>query len=712
MGAAAHIELDREDRREIAAWFDANREALPESVQRFLSLHEKYLNAEGNLRKKLNEALQELRRALHLTPSSERRKPSGSPLAGLPRAASASVKSERERLESQVDRSNRLADWHEDLKGRHEQRAERIEKRLAKIPKEQAGQDSMTSADNEIPRLEDIETTEEDAAKAKAAGARFAANLSVGEGQDPALASVNETLMPSGSVIEHEAYVHLPAVVPEALANAKVVRQLDEPRVRYDLSVQVTRIELDVEKKVLEDDRGDRHVVSASTNEYGPPRFSVTWSALATLTTLVGHFAMPFNRLATMFSTPDKTFTTGGISRMLHYVARRLVPIYLALSRQLADAEVLAGDDTSCRVIEASSYFAKSRGEDAAKPATPPWASYRNPSAAEQSIRRSQDAKEERLKRREDGDRTAGRTPAETPSLGALIGRRLTFESPRRNGDGSKEAMHTTVVSGRSVADDPSSLIVFYRSHIGGCGNLLESILANRNPKLKKVVLQGDMSSTNLINNPRLLERFDIGRIGCAAHARRPFANYEHEDPVRCEYMLHLFLGLSMHERQLNAVGRNRENVLAVRGQDSRELWDDILRLARKMAEQWSPATKLGTAARYIIKHFEPLTAYLDDPHLEPANNLRERMLRMEKLIQSNSMFRRSLEGRFVLDIVRTVLQTAVAAGVPVHEYLVSVLRTNPDDIAQHPERFTPHAWTQTNAHSAEALQDHAPSGA
>ena len=62
--------------------------------------------------------------------------------------------------------------------------------------------------------------------------------------------------------------------------------------------------------------------------------------------------------------------------------------------------------------------------------------------------------------------------------------------------------------------------------------------------------------------------------------------------------------------------------------------------------------------------------------------------------MENSSMFRRSLEGRFVLDIIRTVLQTAVAAGIPVHEYLVSVLRADPDEIAEHPERFTPRAWT------------------
>jgi hypothetical protein len=97
------------------------------------------------------------------------------------------------------------------------------------------------------------------------------------------------------------------------------------------------------------------------------------------------------------------------------------------------------------------------------------------------------------------------------------------------------------------------------------------------------------------------------------------------------------------------------------------------------------------------------LTAYLDDPRLEESNTPRERMLRTEKLIESSSLFRRSLEGRFVLDVVRTVLQTAVAAGAPVHEYLVSVLRTGEEEIAQHPERFAPLAWVQTNTCASAA---------
>jgi hypothetical protein len=42
---------------------------------------------------------------------------------------------------------------------------------------------------------------------------------------------------------------------------------------------------------------------------------------------------------------------------------------------------------------------------------------------------------------------------------------------------------------------------------------------------------------------------------------------------------------------------------------------------------------------------------------------------------------------------VSTILQTAVAAGVPVHEYLVSVLRADPEAIETNPGDFVLSAW-------------------
>jgi hypothetical protein len=687
---------DADQRREIAAWIAEHREGAPGTVQAFLDLQTKALTAgEGPAgRRSAEAALRALRRALHITPSSEKRRSSGSPLGGLPRAKATS---ERESLEAQIARGEQLAEWHRALRKTHTARARKLRKRLARMTKQKANDDAMQESD-EIPALDEIELTEEELAEGKAAGKRFIEHLLTDKRVDPAMRSVSETLMPGGAVLVHEERESLPAVLPEDLADAQVVKTHHEERVRYDFSVALTRLVLDVEKKVVVDKDGERYVIVPSTLKYGPPRYSVTWDALATLAVLTAQFALPFNRLGTLLSTPQKRFSAGALGRMLHYLAQRLAPIYLELGSQLSQSDYLAGDDTSCRVLEVSSWLEKVRADPAAaKSEKPPWSGYATPRDAEESLRQCEELRRARIRRRQDGDRSAVRTREETPSLGMLIGKRLPFESMRRNGDGPKEALHTTVVTGRSLAADPSSLVVFYRSHLGSCGNLFESLLSGRDPKRTDVVLQGDLSTSNLVVSKELLDHFKIRFIGCSAHARRPFALYEDEDPVLCGAILHEFLGLAIHEQQLEVFGRNPKNVLAVRQNESRELWNGILEYANDMTERWSKATNLGAAARYVINHFEALTAYLDDPRLEPSNTPRERMLRTEKLIEGSSLFRKSLEGRFVLDVVRTLLQTAVAARAPAHEYLVAVMRASEDEIAKHPERFTPQAWVAAN---------------
>ncbi|MBC7531339.1 MAG: transposase, partial [Oligoflexus sp.] len=126
--------------------------------------------------------------------------------------------------------------------------------------------------------------------------------------------------------------------------------------------------------------------------------------------------------------------------------------------------------------------------------------------------------------------------------------------------------------------------------------------------------------------------------------------------------------------------------------------WEDIRCLATIMLQKWSKATKLGAAAFYILRHFAKLTAYLENPIISISNDFSERMLRMENLIEANALFRNSLEGRFALDINRSMLQTAIAAGAPLQDYINFVLRASPAEVAAHPENFTALSYVRMNS--------------
>jgi hypothetical protein len=66
-------ELNAEQQKEIVAWIDQNRATFPEPVRIFLELHHQYLAADGNACKSFDSTYRELRRALGITPSSEKR---------------------------------------------------------------------------------------------------------------------------------------------------------------------------------------------------------------------------------------------------------------------------------------------------------------------------------------------------------------------------------------------------------------------------------------------------------------------------------------------------------------------------------------------------------------------------------------------------------------------------------------------------------------
>jgi hypothetical protein len=509
--------------------------------------------------------------------------------------------------------------------------------------------------------VEEILLTPEQQESSRLGARALVERAQLGGDPDPALQSSAEHLMSGGEdTLTHEE-VFLAAEIGEG---DTVVDTMVEERERFDFSFSVKRVAVQVEKAVVVGADGERRMVSASTASVGPPRSSVTWEFLAHMAVLVVQYAMPLHRLGRLLTTPYKKFTAGGLGRHLHYVAERLLPIYLELLDQLAESPILQGDDTSSRVLEVNRYLSKkdSTEEEA------PWSHFANRELAQKAL---------------NDDRT----------LAADLAGELGFEFNRRDGTGTKASLNTTTVSGRSIAEDPRSLIVFYRTHLGGFGNLLEVLLEKRQKSNRDLTIQSDLSTVNLVGNADLGQRFNIRYVGCLSHARRPFAIHEAEDPDYCSWILHEFKGIAIHEHGLNIFGRNRENVLAVRDVDSRKTWNQIRDYAQQMTERWSPATKLGAGARYIIRHFDKLTAYLDDPRLEPTNNFSERMLRMEKLIQRNSLFRQTLEGRFVLDILRTALQTAVAAGISPEKYLLAVLRSSPAEIAANPDGFTPRAW-------------------
>ena len=632
--------LTKDQHSEIGRWLEGDGKNAPQVVRIALSHYNALAQKLDESQQGLRGFLAQLRRALGITPSSEVRKSSGRPIA----SSRDDVKREIEDLLTSSQRSDILAKWHKDLARQHT--------RMSKEKLEKA------------KKLEDYVLTPEDLAESERAGKSLSSHILEGDGaREPRLESPNEPFM-TGVFADLEEDEIDAIVNRDKTKGFKIVDTLADERERFNFEIKVEKIKINVEKLVVEDETGETRIITASTKHIGPPRFDITWEFLTNLCVLVAQYALPFNRIATMLTTTAKKFTASMLSKHFIYTADRFVDVYLHLFSNLSPTDVLMGDDTSVRVTEVSRYF---KTQSTAPPTPSPWQDYATPEKAKNVA-----------------------SQGGTLPLDVRVAQVLPFVSERRTGDGDKTKFNTTVLHGRTIPDDPRSSIIFYRSHFGGFANLCEALLKIRDPELKKLWIQSDLATTNLVVDTKLMEIFDIQYAGCASHARRPFAIHEEEDSVWCSYMLHMFKGLFIHEHCLDSSGRNTKNVMAVRTNDSLAMWEEIKQIAVDISEKWSKKTKLGNAARYIINNFEKLTTYLYNPRLSLTNNFSERMMRMEKMIESSALFRTSLKGRAALDIIRTIIQTCVATEVNVKDYMLYVLKSDPEDVARQPQNYTP----------------------
>ena len=436
------------------------------------------------------------------------------------------------------------------------------------------------------------------------------------------------------------------------------VSQFDNPRGLHSVSDDRSRHEFGVTTKTLRlsvetvtDPRTGRSV-TACTDHIGPPNSQATWKGIAnTIISVIG-YAIPINRLAIMLKESNPYFTSSRLCSQLKLAAELFAPIYTCLGEQLADSDVLLGDDTTARVIEINRAL------------------------------------------KDGGDLAAAPEGSLVEKICEAFGR--VFDKKR--GKGKKRQLNVSVVIGKTVADDPLSYIFFFRAHLGGLGDLLSKMLETRSPKKKTLTLVSDMATTNLLT-AKLYKIFHVVHAGCAAHARRPFWRHKDKDQRLCYWMLSAFLVLKQIEDRIDELGRTRARIDRYRQRYSRKVWTAILKRCQSVvngekiySSYWAKTSQLYKACDYIVRHYAALTAYLEDPRLPSNNNLSERVLRWDKIMEDASKFRMTEAGRLYVDILRTIVHTCSAASIDLQDYLVFVFK-NRDAVAVDPSKFTPYAF-------------------
>ncbi len=133
---------------------------------------------------------------------------------------------------------------------------------------------------------------------------------------------------------------------------------------------------------------------------------------------------------------------------------------------------------------------------------------------------------------------------------------------------------------------------------------------------------------------------------GCNAHGRRPFAELQTVS-TEAGGIVQLYALIYHREQSINDTAL-REGLtgqrlydfrVAQRQEHSAPVMARIRAEAEAIARRHPPKTTLGNGARYLIRLWSELTAFLKDGLLKPDNNTAERALRIIALNRKNSLF-------------------------------------------------------------------------
>lgn len=384
-----------------------------------------------------------------------------------------------------------------------------------------------------------------------------------------------------------------------------------------------------------------------------PPGSKYTYETYFLVAMMHVQMCMPYTRLAVALGIP-KTVCYD----MVRFVAATLLPVYLQLWRELCTRRYLMVDDTTTKILEKTPVD-----------------------------RQADDGSDE-----VGGSSVEYKALAPTESLMAAISTGLGLPKLGTTAEGKKASV--TVVHGFESARDLDTRIVFYLSHCGQAGDVLEILLAHRTGD-PPVSLVSDMLAANF-PTPETRQRVKLTSVGCSAHARRRFfACTDHDDEMW--YFIRGFAILADVESYAGENSHKPGEVVRIRQAYAGRVW----RLMKARAEAfmfksgWEPSSAPYKSCAYLVKHFTALTRHLADEHLPTTNNLCERALRREKIMLGSSRFRETFEGHAALDIITSILATLTRVGAGEagpRAYLVDAMK-NRDAVALNPEAWTPAAW-------------------
>lgn len=249
----------------------------------------------------------------------------------------------------------------------------------------------------------------------------------------------------------------------------------------------------------------------------------------------------------------------------------------------------------------------------------------------------------------------------------------------------------TGVFTSGIVATRDGHRIALYFTGRRHAGENLATVLAHRAPGLGPPLHMCDALSRN---PPKA---FAVILAHCLSHARRHVVDVTPNFPAECRHVLETLRDVYHYDAQTRERGLSPEARLSFHQTHSRPRMDALHTWCTTQldAHLVEPNSGLGQAITYFLKHWTPLTRFLEIPGAPLDNNVVERALKKAILHRKGALFYKTLHGAHVGDLFMSAIHTCELNGVNAFAYLVA-LQQHADALMETPGAWLPWTYRET----------------
>jgi hypothetical protein len=238
--------------------------------------------------------------------------------------------------------------------------------------------------------------------------------------------------------------------------------------------------------------------------------------------------------------------------------------------------------------------------------------------------------------------------------------------------------------------------IAIYVSGRKHAGENLEEMLKRRDLSLGPPIQMCDAKSGN---SPKTHKDEGAKTIvaNCLTHARRRFVELADTFPDECKtvvgYLAKVYT-IDDYARQNKLSPRAR---LALHQLNSKKIMDQLKQWldCQFIEKKVEPNSNLGSAIKYMQRHWEKLTLFLSVENAPLDNNVVEQSLKRPILNRKNSYFYLTENGAHAGDIFMSIIQTCSKAKINAYDYLIK-LQLYEKNVKRNPLAWLPWYYENT----------------